>query len=174
MWGGSGTYLGTDVADVGHGVTEPWINIGCGGHGCPPHAPTCFQLFLLQAQGLTGPDGEPGQGKDRKRSPLYKKVVSLKNEALALTTDVKKNLKRRGALLERTEQLLDKSSNQLVRKLPLRKWKKVIWDMSAEYRCSLRQKPCKKADNHHCWLLIRRVPANGTRWLKSSEEKTER
>lgn len=29
-----------------------------------------------------------------------KKVVSLKNEALALTTDVKKNLRRRGALLE--------------------------------------------------------------------------
>lgn len=93
-------YLDTDVADVGYGSTQSWINISSRGQCCPPHTPTCFQLFLLPALGLAGPDGEPGQGKDLKRSPLYKKVVSLKNEALALTTDVKKNLKRHGALLE--------------------------------------------------------------------------
>lgn len=45
MWGGSGAHLGTDVADVGHGVIEPWINISCGGHCCPcspfPHVSSC-------------------------------------------------------------------------------------------------------------------------------------
>lgn len=120
----SGVYLDSAVADVWYSSTQPWININIGGQCCPPHTPTCFQLFLLSALGVAGPDGELGQQKDLKWSPLYKKVVSLKNEALALTTDVKKIPQEAWSFARRTEQLLNKSSNQLVRKLPLRKWKK--------------------------------------------------
>jgi len=79
LWG-SGAHLGTDAAQLG--AHEPWTPPAAGAFpSLPP-----FQLFLFPLQGLTGPDGEPGQGKD------LKKVVSLKNEALALTTDVKKKI----------------------------------------------------------------------------------